>query len=72
MLCLKEAIDKLSMANHMCWSGLVLWEDDQILRAFQYEVEDQRRNRRPNRATSEECMSVCLSRVYVQGEFVTH
>ena len=44
MLCLKETIDKLAMANSVHWSGHVLRrEDGHVLRrAFNFEVEGQR------------------------------
>ena len=44
MLDLNEAIDRLSMANNLCWHGHVLMrEDGQVLRtALDLEVESQR------------------------------
>ena len=51
MLGLKETIDQLAMANNVRWYGHVLRrEDGHILRrALDFEVEGQRKKRRPKR-----------------------
>ena len=49
MLGLNETIHQLAMASSVRWYGYVLWrEDGHILRrVFDFEVEGQRKNRRP-------------------------
>ena len=51
LLDLSEAMDQLATANGVCWNDHVLRrEDGHVLRrAFDFEVEVQRRNGRPNR-----------------------
>ena len=51
MLGLSETIDQLVMTNSVCWYGHVLRrEDGHVLRrALDFEVEGQRKKRRPNR-----------------------
>ena len=51
MLCLKETMDQLSMENSVHWYGHVMRrEDGHILRrALYFEVEGQRKKRRPKR-----------------------
>ena len=51
MLGLNETIDKLAMANSVCWYGVVLRrEDGHILRrALDFEVDSQRKKGRPKR-----------------------
>ena len=45
MLCLKETIDQLAVANSVCWHGHVLRRDDGLVlrRALDFEVEGQRK-----------------------------
>ena len=55
MLGLSEAINQLAMANSVCWYGHVLRrEDGHVLRrAFDFEVDGQRRNVSPKRTWKE-------------------
>ena len=69
ILCLKETIDQLAMANSVRWYGHVLRrEDGHVLRrALDFEVEGQRKQLRPKRTwikqVEEESMKVGLRRV---------
>ena len=50
MLCLKETIDQLAMANSARWNGYVLRrEDGHVLRKLDFEVEGQRKKWRLKR-----------------------
>ena len=68
MLCLKETIDQLAMANSVHWYGHVLRrEDGHVLRrALDFEVDGQRKKGRPKRMwkrqVEEESMKVGLRR----------
>ena len=51
MLDLSETIDRLAMANHVCWYGHVLRREDGDVfrRTLDFEVEYQRKKGRPKR-----------------------
>ena len=68
MLCLKETIDQLAMANSVHWYGHALKREDShvMRRALDIEVEGQRKKGRPRRTwkkqVEEESMKVGLRR----------
>ena len=69
MLCMNETTDRLAMAHSVRWYGLELRKEDGhvLRRASDFEVEDQRREGRPNRTCNrqveEESVKVGLRRV---------